>query len=58
MAQGIQVQTEDNMEKFTSESTPEEIQEQCDLDHVIAMSKYKNLGDEKMKEFQEMLDAE
>lgn len=46
------------MEKFTSESTPEEIQEQCDLDHVIAMSKYKNLGDEKIKEFQEMLDAE
>lgn len=44
------------MEKFTSKSTPEEIQEQADLDHVIAMSKYNYLGDEKIKEFKKIID--
>ena len=58
MVQKTQVQTEDKMAKITNESTAEEIQEKVDLDHVVAMNKYKYLGEEKAKEFKEMLDAE
>ena len=46
------------MANITNESTAEEIKEKVDLDHVVAMNKYKYLGEEKAKEFKEMLDAE